>query len=277
MFERYIKTVLNDVLKTAYPDNKDVSAFNVKIIPAERKSLHGKYTFNDYTITIFNLSRDTNFIISTAIHELAHHVNFIINNKRNHGSEFYDCFKKLLYAGITIGAVDYNKLREVQDVRDISVFEKKFGIPTVKYNKSKNTKKELRILNVKGTYTDKELLKENKFYYEPISGEWYKIVNNSQLETEINKLKDVNPKIIIKHFDYYKMPINAVYYFIVDSSYERKNILKDRKYRYENTKLKNKWVKKVDADKFYEEERFLIINRFEYKVKNNLNFFQKKG
>ena len=67
--EKLIKSVLYEIAEKTY--NKKPRNFDVHIIPEERKSFHGQYWPDKKLIEVFNLSRPTEFVISTTIHELS--------------------------------------------------------------------------------------------------------------------------------------------------------------------------------------------------------------
>lgn len=272
MIQKYIETILKDILNIAYPQ-KGLENFILSIVPSERKSFHGKYLFKTKTIVIYNFSRGTHSIIATAIHELAHHVNYILYNGKGHEAKFYDCYKKLMETAIKIGLVNYEILKQQKDVNDINMLEKKAGKPTAKYTHSLNKRKDINIIVVKADYKNKIFLKEQHFYYDKISCYWYKIVPKNKVEEILKYLKTKKPELKINNYEYYKLPLTAVYYIIVDSPYNKKDLLKKRGYKYYNDKkLTNKWVKQIMAEDYYNEITYLIKERFDYKTKNNINF-----
>ena len=57
-------------------------------------------------IRIFNLARPTQTIVKTAIHELAHHVDWCGRGKTGHDKEFYRIYKALLEAAHALGEID---------------------------------------------------------------------------------------------------------------------------------------------------------------------------
>lgn len=82
-----------DIIDYLYKDNKEkYKKFYIKIIPKEMKSIHGRYTWDRSLIEIFNLSRPYNHTITTILHEVAHHIDYVDRGTTNHKREFYDVF-----------------------------------------------------------------------------------------------------------------------------------------------------------------------------------------
>lgn len=274
MFQWYIDTILKDVVCLAFPQ-KNLTNFLLSVVPSERKSFHAKYEISTKTIYIYNLSRNTNYILSSALHELAHHVDFMLNNQASHGDSFYKCYYQILNTAIDLGIIDTAQLKKATDVRDIRVLEKKCGLLKTKPNNSINKKKNLSVLVIKSGYNDVKYLKEKKYYFEPINCYWYKTISNDYVLKEMTNLKNKFSTIKIDCYPYYNVPINAIYYVIAESTYEKRELLKKRGYKYDTTKYPKKWIKKIDSDNYESETIFLKKNHFKFVIKNNLNFSKK--
>ena len=104
-----------DIIDYLYKDNKEkYKKFYIKIIPKEMKSIHGRYTWDRSLIEIFNLSRPYNHTITTILHEVAHHIDYVDRGTTNHKREFYDVFYRLeqngyIYNGYGIEKKSWNK------------------------------------------------------------------------------------------------------------------------------------------------------------------------
>lgn len=103
-----IKKVLEDIVFYTY--KKEVSQeiyrkmlkFYIKFENKILNSYHGFYKYKDSSITIVNLYRTPTQIICTTIHELSHHVDYVLRGKTDHSKEFYHIFTKLLYTGLNM-------------------------------------------------------------------------------------------------------------------------------------------------------------------------------
>lgn len=75
--EALIKGTIDTVLRYAYPDNyKKYLSYFIRIRPKELKSKHAHYIRKERMIEIFNLSRESRFLLTTCLHEIAHHVEY---------------------------------------------------------------------------------------------------------------------------------------------------------------------------------------------------------
>lgn len=149
-----IKTVLQDIVYYAYHDKisekeyEKLTKFYVRCENRIVRSYHGKYNCSTHTITIVNLYREPAQIICTTIHELAHHVDYMLRGTTNHRKEFYLVFSRLLYAGLDMGLFAKEEVldmqRDASDSRKIKNIVESYVSSPIPY---KNDKKKVIVKN----------------------------------------------------------------------------------------------------------------------------------
>ncbi|MBO5552377.1 MAG: hypothetical protein J5966_10510 [Lachnospiraceae bacterium] len=98
------KRILDDIIDVAYAgdDKKDsYKKYRIYILPDEIKSMNGDYNSRSRTIRIYNPSRG--HMHKTALHELAHHIDYCKNNTTGHKKSFYEEYRRLIYASLDMG------------------------------------------------------------------------------------------------------------------------------------------------------------------------------
>lgn len=212
------------------------------------KTIHGRYYPRSKKIEIFNLSRPTEHIITTTIHEVAHHIDFCLRHNSDHSFDFYKIMYSLLEKAIGMGIISKNDIMSATDSADKERLERYFGdintwqIAPIKY------KQDIVTIKVKNSFTIKDILKKNGYNYSPIEQIWEKNIDINKLEKEINFLKSLTKmeNIIIDKGN--QINIQAVYYISVFFADKYKDYLKSNGYIYNGFNLKNKaWNKKISA------------------------------
>lgn len=266
--EKRIKEILIDIAEKTY--NKKPSYFRIEVIPEERKSFHGDYNPTTKTIRIFNLSRPIEHVISTTIHELAHHIDFSNNGSSGHNKRFYGIFRDLLKTAIKCGYINYSSIKNKKDSLDIVQMEKYYGELIAFYDESKNDKKDKCIIKVRKSFNIKNYLSENGFLFNGLEKTWDKTINKTDLEQVKNEIleKDNNVEIIVSDFN--TISAEIFYYIIVSkNTYENKDILSENGYKYKGYNEKsNSWVKKINSNKLKEEKKFLNKLGLQYKIRH---------
>lgn len=266
--EKRIKEILIDIAEKTY--NEKPPYFKLEIIPEERKSFHGDYCPQTKTIRIFNLSRPMEHVISTTIHELAHHIDHHKYGSSGHNKRFYGIFRNLLKTAIECGYVDYSSVKSKKDSLDIIQMEKYFGELIAYYDESKNDKKDKCIIKIKKSFNIKEYLYNNGFSFNSLEKTWDKTINKAELDEIKQQIlkEDKTVEIIVSDFN----DISAeIYYYIIVSknTYENKDELSSNGYKYKGYNEKsNSWVKKIKTSDLKEEKRFLKNLGLEYKIRH---------
>lgn len=267
---RQIHRILTEIMNKTYPD-KNIPSFWIEVNAKEMATFHGDYYPLKRKIRIFNLSRETTHIITTSIHELAHHVDCCLNGTSGHNKRFYGIYKELLETAIKMGIINYDVVRSVTDAADIRSLEKYYGQLTVTYNQDLDTNKDIRIIKVFNSFAIKDKLKNRGGYsWNSVEQAWCKEISLAELAEENLFLLSLTSEENIKIQSLHDLKIEAVYYIVVKGGYEQRNILKQNDYKFNGYGYKgNVWVKKIKANDFQMEKNFLdAIRDIKYKVEN---------
>ncbi|MDD5373315.1 MAG: hypothetical protein PHO62_07825 [Sulfurimonas sp.] len=134
-FVQEVLDALKIIVTAAYPAAKDADNFTLELLSEDNPRVHGDYTPKTKNIRIYNaINKSREHLISTAVHELAHHVECVLTGTSGHAKGFYKIMHELL--GVCMGledlGFDYNeaKNKKMLDSNDIRVMEKFFGSPT---------------------------------------------------------------------------------------------------------------------------------------------------
>lgn len=256
MLEVQIYKMLREIVDLTYPD-KNISNFWIEVHPKEMRR-HGDYSPLHRKIRIFNLSQKTEYIISTALHELAHHCEYCIYGSTGHSARFYKVFKEIIETAVKTGIVSYEEIRLQSDANDIAMLEKHHGRVTVKYDPTMDKRKDIYMIKVKNSFKIKEQLKNMDFKYNSIEQVWYKEVHKENIDNYKEALLRLIEKENIVISSMKDNEIEAIYYVVVDNCYDYKDSLKEKGYRYKGYNFKgNVWVKKIKAQDLNMEMNYL--------------------
>lgn len=266
--ERRIKEILIDIAKKTY--NQSPSPFKLEIIPEERKSFHGDYCRQTRVIRIFNISRPVDHIISTTIHELAHHIDYDKNNSSGHNKRFYGILRDLMTSAIQCGYVDYSSIKNKKDSLDIVQMEKYYGPLVAYYDETKDTNKDKYVIQVLNSFKIKDFLKENKFKYNTIEKIWEKTININDIEETKKLVLSKDDSVEIKVLKFNEITIDTYYYVIVSkNTYNHKEELSKNGYKYKGyNEQSNSWVKKIKTTDLNKEKTFLEKLNLQYTLRH---------
>lgn len=266
--EKRIKEILIDIAQKTY--NEPPKYFKIEISPKEMKSRHGDYCPQTKTIRIYNISRPIEHVISTTIHELAHHIDCCKYGNSGHNKRFYGIFRELLKTAIECGYVDYNSIRNKKDSLDIVMMEKYYGELIAFYDESKDTNKDKFIIKVRKSFNIKDYLSSLSFTYNKIEKTWDKVVFKDEIEDLKTQILEKDPSVTIDISAYKDITMEAYYYIIVSkNTYEHKDELSKNGYKYKGYNINtNSWVKKINTHDLSEEKKFLSKLGLEYKIKH---------
>jgi hypothetical protein len=253
-----IHKMLETLAEKAFPDKK-ILKFFIQVCTQESQSRHGDYSSMHRVIRIFNLSRKTEFILKTTIHELAHHCEYCIYGKTAHTKQFYSVYKALLETAVKMGIIDYEEVRKVNDSNDIKTLESHFGKINVAYNPKEDPKRNKYIVKVFDSFKIKHLLSKRDYTYNSIEQVWQKEINRGEMQVEKDFLYKIIEKKNVKVTGANDVQIEAIYYIIVDEGYAHKDKLYNNKYLFKgyNFTKGNLWVKKIKAKDLDKEKVFL--------------------
>lgn len=175
-----LKNKLIKIIEYAYKDSEDPKKerytwFRLKIETKDMKTKNGQYNTDTHVIQIFNtIGTDEGSNIKTLLHEVSHHIDWVIHGKTGHQKEFYEVYAKLLYSALDLGYVsmkdfkdmdyrsrDYNKVQKILDEYNPHPVE--------------NTEDEKTFqIKVSNAYEQKEQLKKRKYFWNKLSKTWDK-------------------------------------------------------------------------------------------------------
>lgn len=188
-----IHLTLIKIAKLTYPNSK-IPSFSLKLVNKENKRYHGIYYFPNINkwgkfqkgkIEVHNLTRNPQFIICVAIHELAHHCDFTFRKTTDHSNFFYEVYARLLKTTIEQNYINYDIARQVSDVGDIYQLEKYFKY-IIDIQPKEN--KDKRIIKVFNNFAQGKILKGKSYVYSKIEKCWTLELNSKEVEKEIKKL-----------------------------------------------------------------------------------------
>ena len=264
-----IKNILIDIATKTY--NEEPEYFRFEMIPEERKTFHGQYWPAKKTIQIYNLSRPTPHIISTTIHELAHHIDYCKNGSSGHDERFYKILKDLLETAIRLGYVDYNTVRDKTDSADIRQMERYYGSIKVTYDESIDSNKDYSLVKVTNSFLIKDDLKNNGYSYCAPEKSWQKKVKTEDVENEKEFLNQLSSDIGIEICKYSDISINAVYFLVAsENTYPHKDKLKENGFFGKKSGKTFMWVKKIKAKDLESESQILKELNIPFKIKQKL-------
>lgn len=266
LYNVLIDIIRNTYNKIDYPNNK-FEKFFLDIRAKEMKTIHGRYFSKNKKIEVFNLSRPSEHIVTTAIHEVAHHIDYCLRNKSDHTKEFYEIMYKLLISALGMEIITIENILSESDNADKNRLIKYFGsieeweVLNIIY------KKEKVVIKVNNCFNIKDDLRKNGYKFSGIEKIWTKELDQEELEEQkewLNKLIDMDN---VEISEGNKINIAAVYYVAVSNSYDYKDHLKELGYIWKGYNIKgNSWNKKIIAnDK--EEELSKIENLSGVKIK----------
>jgi hypothetical protein len=252
-----------DIIDYLYEENREeYKKFYIKIIPKEMKSIHGRYTFNKSLIEIFNLSRPYNHIITTILHEVAHHIDYCNRGITNHKKEFYDVFYNLIIGSLELNIISKNDIITETDSADKDRLEKYFGNIQNWDVKKAEYKKDIKIIKVRNSYTIKEYLQKRGYKYSKVEQLWFREIKVGTISEELDLLRRIINVENIKVIDRTDLEIEAIYYIVVLNSYNYKDILKENGYIYNGYGIdKKSWNKKIKAHELEKEKE--LLNKLE--------------
>jgi type IV secretory pathway TraG/TraD family ATPase VirD4 len=237
-----VHKTLKDIATQTFPDRK-IDYFQVRVNAKESKTKHGHWIFYRETkecqIHIFNLSRKTEHIICTTIHELAHHCQWSFSRISGHDLEFYQIYKQLLEKAHTLGYIDLDEIMDVVDARDIKMLIKKVG----ELNYEPSQKQDIWIIKVT-SFELREVLKERGYKYSSTEKLWLAEVDSESKELELTWLSKLVDKSKVKVIHSSENTIDSIYYCFVGNPSNMDKELTAAGFRYDSERG---WYKKIRA------------------------------
>lgn len=261
-----LKYQMNDIIDIAYKDMPEklskMKRFSIYCTDKLLKTKLGDCRHNtdgSCRIRIFGI-KDESFraILITTLHEVAHHIDYILRGRSGHDSEFYEVLKKLLFTALNMGIISRNDVINSETrsrSKDKLVTMLKSYVP-----KPVSYKEENVIISIYNAYSEKEKLKEKGYSWNPIDESWVKETKIPLLEEEKEFLKSIkieekNIKTVKSSAVITRLRKTA---FVYGIPFEEKEKVKVLGFRWE--KEKKCWIKKIERDILPEEEYSIIKN-----------------
>jgi predicted SprT family Zn-dependent metalloprotease len=130
-YEKELNNLLKEIVadyQQQFKNNEEYLSYKLTTSPEKLDSKHGDYTFKTKQIRIFNMiniSRE--HFVGTAIHELAHHIEYIDKGSTGHSKNFYTIYKRLIDIAVKKDFIKYSimakeKLIDSSDIRQLEKF-----------------------------------------------------------------------------------------------------------------------------------------------------------
>ena len=260
MLEIRIKRILDSIIDEAYQNEdpvqmKRLKGYYIALVPRELKTCSGRYYADAHRIEVYNLSLGEKSIAKVCIHELAHHIDLVLNGTTGHQAPFYEAYARLIYASLDLGIL--TKYDFLNDSREKAKVQKIVLRYVPKGSKIKSEKKKL--IKVFNAFTVKDFLKSAGYQWNPVEQTWEKdlVSDMDVLALEehgvYSERKKKEPFYDVK---YHSLYVDAVIAIVASGdTYGCRDVLKTHGFRYDG-QTKN-WIKKVPASNLPENIRRL--------------------
>lgn len=249
-----LKKILEDIIFYAYhgkvPEEKyqQLIRFRVEIDNTVLRSLNGQYLPSERRIRLANLYRNHINLVKTAIHELAHHGDHILNYKGGHGTSFYAVYEILLHTALDMGVLTVEDMTDmVHDSRDHNKVKKilsRYVPHPIDY------KKDEKRFVVRNCFSVKEELKANGFRYNSLACTWEKTVLASEEAQTSEFLTAHGCDFEVQDGSSVAIEVKGTL-VAHEGSYEHREELKAAGFRWNAEK--KRWQKKIDMSSYQEE------------------------
>ena len=243
--EQRLKNAVMAVAKAAFPE-ENIKDFTL-IIQRDAREAHGDYM--NQRIRIANLERRPEQVLATALHELAHHIEYAYFGSVSHSKEFYRIYHKLLTTACKMGIFTPDMLGNgFEDEESVRQAVKHFGKITASPEENMLYKKDYCLVTAEKSYKQRDILRERKYIYNSRAKTWEKQMLISEAEKEAEYLTSIGAEPFITGL----LDITVLATVTVKgSTYGRKKKLTERGYRFDSKKTA--WIKTVKNGDLEEE------------------------
>ena len=257
-----LQRFMKDILTIEY-NNKKYKKFSIILKPIEQKTVLEKYNYETNKIEIYTLSRNSKQLILSALHGLAHHINYIDNNNINHNKKFYEIYADLVNICLIHNTLSKNDLknnfRKDEYLLNIALKRKK------RETKIINNIINNRYIFLENVYKKHEILKRNGFYWETIEKKWFKEFDKNDIDKIrmfLKKEKLLNKAIIEPKS---KLTILPQYSIYLIGGFNFKKELKEKGYRW--NKNEKKWEKNILSKNYIFEKKYAVLKKIKIEIK----------
>ncbi|EOU3549967.1 hypothetical protein ACNV5V_002924 [Listeria monocytogenes] len=225
---------------------------------AKEGKKNGTYESDIGRIRIQNFSRPAGHVLVTCIHEVAHHVDFILRNETKHDHSFYQVFYELLISAMRSQLLTKEQLLAVKDTKNVENLQKRHGsITTWKIPACQSIQRNVWI-KCRTSLAKKDALKKAKYHYSWFEKAWFKEVPTSQVQVEVDYLKRFFQANEYQVETIDTIQFSVMYYVSLRNGRIHREILKERGYYYEAYDLGEfTWNKIIHASAWQAEKAFL--------------------
>lgn len=218
-----LKQKLIEIIEYAYrdfdePKKERFTWFKLKISKKDLRSKNGHYSYRDHEVVLFNTDRDEANNIKTLLHEVAHHIDYVMHGVSGHKKPFYDIYRTLLYAALDLQFVDLDSFQKME--RQSMDFNKVQKILREYVPHHPNKKKEEQYqLKVTNSFFIKDYLKKDGYFFNSLSKSWDKSnLTMEEAESEQERLMEefhVESKdltiVSMNQFNFYGKKENSIH------------------------------------------------------------------
>ena len=255
--EYQLKKQLDNIIENAFCDDPKVETykkFRLKISDRNVRSYSGTYNERTNTIEIVDIRGKEANNISTLLHEVSHRIEKHMYGKTGHQKTFYEIFRKLIHSALDLGYIDKDEMKQM-DHRNVDYKKVMKMLDSYVKCEPKIEVLKTKLIEVSNSYSIKDKLRENNYYWNSVSKTWTKEVYNSLINSELKKLESLNiQKSDIEIREMGKMAFkykgkNVVlsdYPVIIKGGFDIKEFLKKDGYQYDS---QNKiWYKNFSSE-----------------------------
>lgn len=276
--EATIKRTLDFFLDNTFSEPDVYKKYFISIQPKELKSKHGHYEKREAKIIIYNLSRPHEHTLMTCLHELAHHVQTVDEGETNHEVGFYTLYYHLLQTALSYQYLTKKSILTEVDSDDRIYLQEVFGSIEDWPIEKKHFEGKI-IFSVQTDKKFKEFLTVRGFKWYSLAQSWQKTcLDRKAAKEEWTALRHKIPETDISTKNTGKIEFLAYYYIGILNGFDYRQSLEQLGFKWEGYGVDRMWVKKVLAQKYYEELSDLTqFEGIEYKkVTPNLEKEQRK-
>lgn len=264
MLHQRLKKLLDDIIDVAYADlpqekRERLKWFKVYVLPKEKKRTGGMYYYHENKLEVYNPRLGSDFMAKTLLHELSHRMSYCLNGDagRGHGKEFYDEYRRLIYAALDMDVLsedtfnsdnwssDQNKVRKIISEYERNPVDYVMDFPPV--------------VKVYNSFSIKDDLKARGYSWNNIENLWEKETEMPEEETAFlegkgvveRKPDDPETRQLSFTIDENSLLMDPVVYVEAKgNTYDARDKLKELGFTF--SKRGKKWVRTIPAKNYPE-------------------------
>ena len=246
MYEKTLRKHLNEIIDNLGIENEELvkkyKDFKLEITNRMYKSKSGDYNKKTRKIRITQTSSHNNANeVSTALHELAHHLDNCNRKDTDHSKLFYDEFRKLIYSALDLDKISLEEMQEMNrsnsDYSKVQKILKEYERKDPIISKSNNLMYEINVFDLAA---DDPRLIAHGYQYNQRRKTWYRNIAPEavELEKKLLEMLDLHD-IQLKDANTIQMLDDEAEYMAYQKDLEdrKKTVLERSKKEYESLKI----------------------------------------